>query len=359
MTGLKRLLAASVKANAYGHGLTQVVAILRELSAVEYLSVHSMSEAAECREAGWDRRILLLGPFINNEAKSILKLDIEPVICTLDALRAVGDISEQANRPILVHLKLETGTNRQGVREDELAGYAEIFKKFTYLKKPHGASMHFANIEDTTNHDYARQQLEKFVVMVDRMDALGIKPKIRHTASSAALILFEKTRFEMVRPGLSVYGHWPSKETYLSYMMEGGENNLFHPTLSWHTRITQLKKLDADSFIGYGKTYRTTAPTNIAILPVGYADGYPRSLSNKGYVLIRGCRAPIRGRICMNLCMVDITHIKRVKLYDKVTLIGKDKKEELSAEQIADWADSIQYEILARISPAIPRITVS
>lgn len=219
--------------------------------------------------------------------------------------------------------------------------------------------MHFANIEDTTNHDYARQQLEKFVVMVDRMDALGIKPKIRHTASSAALILFEKTRFEMVRPGLSVYGHWPSKETYLSYMMEGGENKLFHPTLSWHTRITQLKKLDADSFIGYGKTYRTTAQANIAILPVGYADGYPRSLSNKGYVLIRGCRAPIRGRICMNLFMVDVTHIKGVKLYEKVTLIGKDKKEELSAEQIADWTDSIQYEILARISPAIPRITVS
>jgi alanine racemase len=218
--------------------------------------------------------------------------------------------------------------------------------------------MHFANIEDTTNHAYADYQLQNFSRLIKKLEALKIKPTIRHTASSAALILFDKTRFEMVRPGISVYGHWPSKETYLSHQQMGGNNNLFQPVLTWKTRITQLKNIKADEFIGYGCTYRTTKPTRLAILPVGYYDGYSRALSNTAYVLIRGRRASVRGRICMNLMMVDVTDIKGAKLGDEVTLIGHSQNDAVTAEQLGAWSGTINYEILARISPKIPRLII-
>ncbi|HPC11784.1 MAG TPA: alanine racemase, partial [candidate division Zixibacteria bacterium] len=191
-----------------------------------------------------------------------------------------------------------------------------------------------------------------------RLRRLGISPRLRHTASSAATILFEKTRYDLVRPGISVYGHWPSKETYLSYRLQGGGNRLFEPVLTWKTRITQLKKVAADSFVGYGCTYRTTAPTRLAVLPIGYYDGYDRSLSNRAYVLVHGRRAPVRGRICMNLMMVDVTDISGVQLHDEVVLIGRAGEERVSAEQIGDWAGTINYEVLARLSLSTPRLIV-
>jgi len=191
------------------------------------------------------------------------------------------------------------------------------------------------------------------------MSRLGIKPTVRHTASSAALILFNKTRFEMVRPGIAVYGHWPSKETYLSYRLEGGHNDIFKPVLSWKTRVTQIKEVPKDSFIGYGCTYRTTSPTRLAVVPIGYADGYDRGLSNIAHVLIKGRRAPVRGRVCMNLTMVDVSNIPGVKLEEPVTLIGRQKSEGITAEQLGDWSGTINYEILARLSSNLPRLVTS
>jgi alanine racemase len=234
----------------------------------------------------------------------------------------------------------------------------KIYKKYRYLGKPLGASTHFANIEDTTSHEYAQFQLENFNELIALLRRSGVAPKIRHTASSAALMLFEKTHFELVRPGLAVYGHWPSKETYLSYRLQGKKNNILTPVLSWKTRVTQIKDVPADSFVGYGCSYRTTTPTRLAILPVGYYDGYDRALSNQAYVLIKGKRAPVRGRVCMNLMMVDITDIKGVRLEEEVTLIGREGREALPAEQLAQWAGTINYELLSRLSSNITRITV-
>ena len=364
IAGLSRLaggrkIAASVKANAYGHGLEPMVQMLGRHREVEYLTVHSVQEAQHCREYGWDRRIMLLGPAPFDSLEAIIEHDLEPMIFTKEALRRLGTISNKTKTAVRTHLKLETGTHRQGVPEQELESYAQIYKKYPYLGKPYGAAMHFANIEDTTSHEYAQEQLNRFNRAVKRMTALGLKPSIRHTACSAALILFEKTRFELVRPGISVYGHWPSKETYLSYRLEGGSNNIFEPVLTWKTRVTQIKKVPANSFVGYGCTYRTTAPSRLAVLPVGYSDGYDRGLSNLAYVLIRGRRAPVRGRVCMNLMMVDITNIPGVKLQEPVTLIGDESSESLSAEQLAAWAGSINYEILARLSGHLERHVVS
>ena len=352
----KRKIAVSLKADAYGHGLAPMLSLLTNRQEVEYVTVHSLEEATCCREFGWERRIMVLGPIALGELDGVLEYDLEPVICTREALDRLGRLAAKRGKPVRTHLKLETGTNRQGVLEKDLVPLASIYKKHKFLKKPYGAGMHFANIEDTTNHEYAQHQLDRYNHMVARMKALGIGPVIRHTACSAALLLFDKTRFELVRPGIALYGHWPSKETYLSYRLAGGHNALLKPVLSWRTRVTQLKDVPADAFVGYGCTYRTTSRTKLAILPIGYSDGYARSLSNLAYVLVRGRRAPVRGRICMNLTMVDVTDIPGVRLEEPVTLIGEDKKEAISAEQLAGWAGTISYEILARLSPYLPRV---
>jgi len=353
-----RIVAVSVKANAYGHGLPQIVGLVCKRHDIEYLTVHSLGEAVSCRESGWVRKIMVLGPIATDCLEAVIEYDLEPVVFTREMLVALGGITKKAKRQIYTHLKLETGTGRQGITEKELPAFADIYKKHSYLKRPLGASTHFANIEDTTSHDYAQYQLKTYRSMLAAMNRLGIKPTLRHTACSAALILFEKTRFELVRPGIAVYGHWPSKETYLTYRLQGGENDIFRPVLSWKTRITQIKHLPSNSFVGYGCTYRTTSPTRLAVLPVGYYDGYDRLLSNQAYVLVRGQRSPVRGRVCMNLMMIDVTDVDGVRLGDEVTLVGRDGKEELPAEQLALWAHTINYEVLARLSQSIYRKVV-
>lgn len=354
----KRMLAPSVKSNAYGHGLKEIVLLLSPIERIEYLSVHSLEEAALCREYGWRRRILVLGPIALDQIESVFDYDLEPVLCTRESVERLGKLSARSGRPVRTHIKLETGTQRQGITEKDIPAFAKLYKRYPKLGKPYGASTHFANIEDTTSHEYAEYQLANFNRMVAQMKRLGIGPKIRHTASSAAHLLFDKTRFEMVRPGLSLYGHWPSKETYLSYRLAGGKNGILRPVLSWRTRVTQIRQVPPDMFVGYGCTYRTTSRTKLAILPSGYADGYARALSNQAYVLIKGKRAPVRGRVCMNLTMVDVTDIPSVRLESPVTLLGREGAERLSAEQLANWAGTINYELLAGLSGSLPRLIV-
>ena len=354
----KRTVAVSVKANAYGHGLLETVNILKKCPEVSYLTVHSVEEATVARRGGWTKKIMILGPVATENVEAVFEYDLEPVIFERRVLDRLGKLAGKFKKPLRTHLKLETGTNRQGITEKDLPDFALTYHKYPYLKRPYGASTHFANIEDTTRHDYAQYQLDNFMSLTKKMNTLGIKPTIRHTASSAALILFEKTRFELVRPGIATYGYWPSKETFLSYLMKGGHNDLFEPVLSWKTRITQIKKIPADSFIGYGCTYRTTSPTRLAVIPIGYYDGLDRKLSNRAYVLIKGKRAPVRGRICMNLTMVDISDIKNVKLEEEVTIIGQSGNETISANHLADWGNTINYEVLARLSSTTPRVII-
>ncbi len=352
-----RKLAVCVKANAYGHGLPEIVSLLTRTGEADYLTVHSVEEGLACRCRGWNGPVMILGPIGSDQVETAIEQSFEPIVFDLPTLRVLGKIGDRRKTSIRTHLKLETGTHRQGITADEMEKFAGVYKRYSSLQ-PYGASMHFANIEDTTIHEYADEQLATFNRLISQMKMLGIAPRIRHAASSAALILFDKTRFELVRPGLAVYGHWPSKETYLSYRLAGGENDLFHPVLTWKTRITQLKKVPADAFIGYGCTYRTTSPAKIAVLPIGYSEGFDRALSNRAHVLVRGRRAPVRGRVCMNLTMVDVTDIKGVRLGDEVTLIGQQGEESITMEMLASWAETINYEVMARLSPRLPRVLV-
>jgi alanine racemase len=221
-----------------------------------------------------------------------------------------------------------------------------------------GVSTHFANIEDTLNHEYAQSQLDKFQQALGVLGELKVKPRYIHTAATAAAILFDKTHFNLIRAGIGIYGLWPSRETYLSALLGHRPVPDLQPVLSWKTRLVQIKELPEGSYIGYGCTYRATRSIRVGILPVGYADGYDRKLGNTAYVLIRGKRAPVIGRICMNLTMVDVSDVPRAGLEDEAVLLGRDGEEQITAETMAEWAGTINYEVLTRISPLLPRRVV-
>ncbi|UCD17679.1 MAG: alanine racemase [Candidatus Zixiibacteriota bacterium] len=351
-----RLIAAAVKANAYGHGLREIVTLLLK-ERVDYLAVNSVEEARMARACGWTKNLLCVGYIPLGDLDAVFEANIEPTVYNRETISRLGWLASKYQKAASIHLKIETGTNRQGIEPGKIERILAAAKKYPFLHLK-GLSTHFANIEDTTDHSYASFQLRQFKAAVRQIRRLGFKPDYRHTACSAALLLFEETKFELVRPGIALYGLWPSKETYLSYRLRGGSNDILTPILKWKTRVIQIKEVPPDAFIGYGCTYRTTSKTKLAVLPVGYYDGYDRSLSNLAHVIINGKRAPLRGRVCMNLIMVDITDIKGVKLEDSVTLLGRDGAEQISADQMATWAGTVNYEIISRLSTQIPRFVV-
>jgi alanine racemase len=220
-----------------------------------------------------------------------------------------------------------------------------------------GLSTHFANIEDTLNHDYAKLQIERFQFALKCAEGIAGRIPFVHTACTAAALLFQSTHFTMLRTGIGLYGLWPSRETSIS-VREMGVPVDFHPVLSWKTRVVQIKRVPEGTYVGYGCSYRTTRKTLLGVLPVGYADGYDRALGNRAHVLVRGRRAAVIGRICMNLCMIDLSDVPGVQLEDEVVLLGSSGDERISAETMGEWAGTINYEIVTRISPLLPRKVV-
>ena len=273
-----------------------------------------------------------------------------------ETLERLDGLALAHKKPVSVHLKVETGTHRQGIAEADLPLLAALVRGASGLKLA-GVTTHFANIEDTTNHDFANQQIARFGRMADSL-AAGGSPPLRHAACSAAALLFGRTHLDLARVGISLYGLWPSRETYVSCRTEGKPTLELKPALTWKTRIAQVKEVPEGSFIGYGCTYRTTRPSRIAVLPVGYHEGFDRGLSGVAHVLVGGRRAPVRGRVCMNMCMVDVSDIAGVEVEDEVVLLGSQGNERVSAEQLAGWCSTISYEIVSRIHPSLPRLLV-
>jgi len=340
-----------VKANAYGHGLEPMVGLARE-NGVDLLGVHAIEEAARIRGAGWTGPIYLLGPTARANLPMIRTLDLETVVFDLDTLAALDRIGDR-DRPIGVHLKLETGTHRQGILEEDLPEFARFLEGASGVRLA-GISTHFANIEDTTDHGYARRQLARFRELADPLRE-RFPGAVRHTACTAAVLTMPETYFEMVRVGIGSYGYWPSRETLVACRDRLGHPISLTPVLSWKARIGQLRTIPAGSYVGYGCTDRVGRTTRVAVLPIGYADGYDRGLSRLGHVLVRGRRAPILGRICMNICMVDVTDVPDVSVEDEVVLLGGEGEESVTATDLAEQIQTISYEVLARLSPTLPR----
>ncbi len=288
-------MCAVVKSNAYGHGVAPMV---RLLESADWFAVNSLEEGLEIRALGEKRPVLVLGHVPLSALGEAVAHDLDLTLYNLESLEALARLDRErlGGRPIRVHLKVETGTGRQGVLPGELEDFARRLRALPGAELD-GVSTHFANIEDTLNHGYAERQIAQFQQARGLLKTLGLEPSLVHTASTAAGILFPETHHGLVRAGIGVYGLWPSRETYLSALLGHRPMPQLKPVLSWKTRIAQLKTLPEGSFVGYGCTFKTTRATRLAVLPVGYADGYDRALGNTAHVLVAGKRAAVIGRV--------------------------------------------------------------
>lgn len=349
-------LVPVLKANAYGHGYLEIGRLV-DSGGYPFIAVHNLEEALVLREGGLRSEILVMGYIPLADLKDAVLAGFNFVAYNGETLAKLTEIAS-SEHPAFCHLKIETGTQRQGIRREQLPKFLEMFKQHSQLEL-RGLCSHFANIEDTTDHSYAESQLARFNEVVAEVGVAGFEVPHLHMASSAASLLFPDTHFNLARVGISLYGLWPSKQTYVSYLMSGRENQILQPVLSWKSVIAQIKEVKRGEYVGYGTSYRATADIKLAVVPIGYYDGYDRALGNRGYCLVNGMRAPIRGRICMDMFMIDITDIPEVTLENEVVLIGKAGDEVIRAEDLAEWAGTINYEIVARIGAHLPRRVIN
>ena len=339
---------AVVKADAYGHGAIQVARILEGKCA--FFGVSSMLEAMELRQAGLKTPILILGHTPVKAFQTAVELEIRPTIYCWEGALALSQAAVQAGKTARFHFAVDTGMSRLGFQatpED-----ADLCAKVAALPglEPEGIFSHFATADcaDLTRSQKQRQLFDEFC---DMLKARDVALPIRHMNNSAGLMNFDN-HYDMVRAGIVLYGMYPSTEVSPDLLK-------LRPALTFLSRVTHVKTLGPGREVSYGGTYVTTKETVIATVPVGYADGYRRSLSGNFHVLIHGKKAPIIGRICMDQLMVDATDIPETRLGDRVTLVGTDGEESITMEQISAVADSFNYEFVCGISRRVPRIYVS
>lgn len=337
-----------LKANAYGHGLKEVLTIIQPLRP-SWIGVNYLDEAKELRDNGYKGRILILGPMAQSEYVEASGLSCDVFVAHEAALKVWQQLVVKPK----AHIKFDTGMSRQGF----LPGEADKLAKELLPYREHiaGVCSHFSNVEDVLEHSYAEAQMKRFGTIREAFRKQKYEVMF-HIGASASTLILKDSVMDLVRVGISLYGHWPSAKTRLSYMQQNNRVTELQPVMSWRTEVAALKTVSPGEYIGYGCTYRAVQPMRVAVLPIGYYEGYPRIAGNNhSYVLIHGQRCPLVGRICMNMMMVDVTHVPQVAINDVVTLIGQDQQEYLDATTVAEWAQTIHYELLTRILAALPR----
>jgi alanine racemase len=340
LVGAGTRILAVVKADAYGHGLLLASRAFLDGGA-DVLGVHSLTELSRLRAGGLDVPVLVLGPLTTDEVAAAAALDAEITVGSLAALRdAVA-----AGTECRLHLKVETGVNRQGIIEAEWAACRDILAAAPHCRLV-GLSSHFADIEDTTDHGFAEAQMARFATWRGTLAAAGHDGLAAHMSCSAAVLVWDRTHGDLARVGVSAYGIWPSRETRVALQRRGREELRLQPALTWRVRVSQVRDVPAGETVGYGRTWKAMTDSRVAVLPVGYADGLPRALGGRGHVLLHGRRAPLVGRVCMNLCMVDVTNIPAAAAGDEAVLLGRQGDETITAEMLADQLGTIAYEVL-------------
>ena len=339
-----------VKSNAYGHGLRLVSDVVRDH--VDWFGVDSLAEALEVERAAPGKPVLILGYSRIEDAAEIVGREFRQVTYRQDTARALSVAAQKTGKPAMIHLKIETGTNRQGIPLGEVAAFSRFVSRLPGIEIE-GVYTHFANIEDTLDPSFAKVQLERFEAATTQIEDNGIRPAHVHADTTAGILLYPETHFTMVRLGLGGYGVWPSRETRIAARERGRGINL-EPVLAWKTRIVQLKNIEAGEYVGYGLSYRANRATTLAVVPVGYYEGYDRALSNAGHALVGGGAVPIVGRVAMNMMALDVTEVVP-QPDDEVVLIGRQGENEITADQLADKTGTIAYEVLSRINPLLER----
>jgi alanine racemase len=344
-------LMVVVKANAYGHGLEVYAPIAAENA--DWLGVNGLDEALAIRALGIQKPVAILGYTDPAQVDVVVANDFRQVVYRADIAAGLSKAAQNRNVSARIHLKLETGTNRQGVPLGELPELVRQIRGMPGLIIE-GAYTHFANIEDTLDPSFAERQLDKFREALKILEQEGVRLTQIHAAATAGTLLYPETGFTMIRLGIGAYGIWPSRETQLAARERGRRITLI-PAMTWKTRVAQIKTVEAGEHVSYGLTYQASHRMQVAVLPIGYYDGYDRKLSNCGRVLIRGRAVPVIGRVAMNMTMVDVTDVP-AQPDDEVVLLGRQGNAEIRAEELAEKIGTIAYEVVSRINPRIPRI---
>ena len=337
-------LLAVVKANAYGHGLLHVADALTAPRLVDFFGVATLAEGIALRNHGISIPILILGQILPEEAPLVARYTLTQTVCTKPVALALARAGQRAKEPVRVHLKVDTGMGRYGVWHDEALAFAQWLRRQSGVLME-GLYTHLANAEG--DRSFTQRQLATFRQLAAACERAGIYVPLKHTANSMGVLAYPDSHWDLVRAGLSLYGVSPKSDWRPPVSLK--------PALSWKARAAFVKEVPPGRTISYGATHRTRTHTTIATLPVGYAHGYSRHLSNRAWAIVRGRRVPIIGRITMDHAMVDTGGILRVRVGDPVTLLGRDRDASVTAEELAAWAGTIPYEILCNISYAVPR----
>lgn len=341
-------IAAVVKADGYGHGAVEISRVLENLPYLWGYAVATSNEAMQLVEAGRKKPIIILGLSFPEQFEEIVENDLRPAVCTYETAQALSDIAAEKNKVCRIHIKVDTGMSRIGfqVTPESADMVARISKLPNIMIE--GIFTHFARADESSKAP-AYEQFKQFEKMIAMVEEKGVQIPLKHCSNSAGIVEISECNMDMVRAGITLYGLWPSEEVDKTKIS-------LKPVMSLRSRVAYVKELLPGRQISYGGTFTVKKKMTVATVPVGYGDGYARGLSNKGWVLIKGQKAPICGRVCMDQCMVDVTDIPGVKIGDTVTLLGKDADEEITMEQLGELSGRFNYEFACLITPRVPRI---
>lgn len=341
-------ILAAVKANAYGHGAAECSTRL-EREGVDWFGVALPEEGIELRTAGISKPILCLGGIWAGQENACIQQDLTPVVYRLDVVEALDRAAKDAGTAVDVHLKIDTGMGRLGVRADDVPDFCAALKRFANIRVD-GLMTHLASADDEEQTDFTALQLQRFEQAVAAFRDHGFEPNYIHAANSAGLFTFAESRANMVRPGGTLYGF--TRDVLPPHL----DTPPVRPVMSLYSRIMLLKRVPKGAKLGYGGTFETKRDSVIATIPIGYDDGYRRAFSNQARVIVRGQFAPVVGRVSMDLTIIDVTEVADVSLDDRVTLLGSDGDCSITAEDLGELAGTISYEITCGISSRVPRV---
>ena len=353
------IISSVIKGNAYGHGVNEIIPIA-ESCGIKHFSVFSADEALASRKAIRNgSSIMIMGDVDDEALEWAVDNGISFYIFEPRRLELALEAARRTGKRAKIHLELETGMHRTGLTGRELTACLNLIGKNADLVELKGLCTHYAGAESVSNYLRVQNQIKSFNQKAVELKRKGLRPEILHTACSAAALSYPETRMDMVRIGIAQYGLWPSRETMMKVITRDKKNtDPLKRVISWKSRVMSIKKVRTNEFIGYGNAYLTDAPIKVASVPVGYAHGFSRSLSNLGRVLINGKRTSVVGIVNMNMMLIDVTSCRDVKKGDEVVLIGNQGRYSVSVSSFSELTNKLNYETLVRIPGNIPRIVV-
>jgi len=352
-----------IKGNAYGHGIETIIP-MAEKCGIDHFSVFSVAEAMRAARAiGPGGEIMILGWIDHDQLEWAIQNGISFYVFTFDRLTAACMVAKKLKKKAKIHLELETGMHRTGFSQGEMEKMLRYVTRYSKYFDFEGICTHFAGAESINNYTRIRQQIKQFNMSVRNAAKMGVVPKYRHTACSAAVLRYPETVMDLVRVGIANYGFWPSDELRMNHFIDSEKKGVppedpLQRVLSWKSTVMSVNYVGAGEYISYGRTYLTNRETTIATVPVGYGYGYTRTLSNMGHVLLHGKRVRVVGTVNMNMLVIDATDVKRPRIGDEVVLIGSQGGLDITVSSFGDMTNSLNYELLARLPNHIPRKVV-